>query len=256
MTAPDPTQRFSDRVDNYIHATPGYPPEILATLRQKCRLTPDSRVADIASGTGIFTRMLLDNGNPVFAVEPNREMRSAAERLLGAFSNFTSVAGSAEATTLPDNSVAFVTAAQAAHWFDLPRARHEFARILQPRGWTALIWNERLTSTTPFLRDYEQLLLTYSTDYQKVRHEHTTAVIDKFFTPAPYQEQVYPTSQELDYSALEQRLLSSSYAPLQDHPTTHPCFGSCGASSTCTIMTDKCASTTRLASFMLNSPEF
>ena len=123
--------------------------------------------------------MLLENGNPVFGVEPNTEMRQAGERLLAAFPKFTSVAGTAEATTLPDQSVDFVTAAQAAHWFDREHARREFVRILKPGGWLVLLWNERLTDSTPFLRDYEQLLLTYGTDYQDVRHERTTDAINR-----------------------------------------------------------------------------
>jgi ubiquinone/menaquinone biosynthesis C-methylase UbiE len=222
MPAADPTQRFSDRVENYIKARPGYPPEVIATLAKECGLISHSQVADIASGTGIFTRLLLENGNPVFAVEPNAEMRSAAERLLADYPNFKSIAGTAESTTLPDHSVEFITAAQAAHWFDLPRTRREFIRILQPGGWVALLWNERLTSSTQFLRDYEQLLLTYAIDYKEVRHEKTTAVIGSFFAPLPHQERMFSTRQEIDYAVLEQRLLSSSYAPLANHPNHAP----------------------------------
>jgi ubiquinone/menaquinone biosynthesis C-methylase UbiE len=218
MIARDPTQRFSDRVENYIRARPGYPHELLATFKTECGLTPESPIADVASGTGIFTRMLLENGNPVFAVEPNSEMRLAAERLLAGYPKLTSVEGSAEDTTLPDHSVAFVTAAQAAHWFDLDRAHREFARILQPRGWVSLIWNERLTAGNAFLHGYEQLLLTYATDYKEVRHEQTTAVIGSFFSPIPYRERTFANAQQLDYTMLEQRLLSSSYVPLQGHP--------------------------------------
>ena len=222
MALPDPTRRFSDRVENYILSRPGYPPEVLTTLSQECSLRPDSVVADIASGTGIFTRLLLENANPVFAVEPNAEMRSAAERLLASFPNFTSVDGAAEATTLPNHSVDLVTAAQAAHWFDLPRARQEFARILRPGGCVALIWNERLTDTTPFLRDYEDLLKTHSTDYNKVRHEHTTSAIGGFFAPIPHRERSFSYTQVFDYAGLERRLLSSSYAPLAGHPKHAP----------------------------------
>jgi SAM-dependent methyltransferase len=217
-----PTERFSDRVESYIQARPGYPPEVLATLREECGLISSSPVADVASGTGIFTRLLLENGNPVFAVEPNAEMRSAAERLLAAYPNLKSLAGSAENTTLPDRSMAFITAAQAAHWFDLPRTRLEFARVLRPGGWVALLWNERVVDSTPFLREYEQLLLTYAIDYKEVRHEKTTAVIGNFFAPLPHRERVFDTYQSLDYAGLEQRLLSSSYAPLEDHPKHAP----------------------------------
>jgi SAM-dependent methyltransferase len=216
------TLRFSDRVENYVRYRPGYPPQVLDLLREQCGLRPTHVVADIASGTGIFTKMLLENGNHVFAVEPNTEMREAGENLLADYRKLTSVEGTAESTTLPPDSVDFVTAAQAAHWFDRGRARQEFCRILKPGGWCVLIWNERRTATTPFLRDYEQILLTYGTDYKEVRHERTTAVIHEFFAPAPYQESVFDLRQQFDYDGTAGRLLSSSYAPLEDHPNYIP----------------------------------
>ena len=209
----DPTQRFSSRVENYIRYRPGYPSEVVELLKRECGLTPDSVLADIASGTGILTHMLLENGNRVFGVEPNPEMRKAGEQFLARYPGFTSVAGSAEATTLDDHSVDVVTAAQAAHWFDREKARREFVRILVPGGWTVLLWNERDTDSNPFLREYEQLLLTYGTDYQEVRHERTTDAIDTFFVASSFQAKVFHDSQELDAEALEGRLLSSSYTP-------------------------------------------
>ena len=222
MIHSDPTLRFSTRVDNYIRYRPGYPPQVLEALRRECGLTPDSVVADIACGTGIFTRLLLENGNHVYGVEPNREMREAADRLLADHSDFTSVNGTAEGTTLPDHTFDFATAAQAAHWFDLPQARKEFARILKPKGWAVLIWNERSTEASPFLRAYEELLLTYGTDYEQVRHEYTTDKIGDFFAPTPFQQRTFDMRQEFDYSQLEGRLLSSSYAPMKGHPNYGP----------------------------------
>ncbi len=218
MPASNATSRFSDRVEKYVRYRPGYPPEALRCLISECGLTPTHVVADIASGTGIWTRMLLENGNHVFGVEPNPEMRQAGERLLAGYPKFTSVAGTAEATTLSDTAVDFVTAAQAAHWFDRERSRLEFARILKPGGWLVLLWNERLVDTTPFLRDYEQLLLRYGTDYQDIRHERTTDAVNEFFDPAPFQARVFDMRQEFDYSGIEGRLLSSSYAPGPGHP--------------------------------------
>jgi SAM-dependent methyltransferase len=149
-------------------------------------------------------------------------MRQAGERLLEGFPKFASIDGNAEATALPGTSVDFVTAAQAAHWFDRARARQEFVRILKPGGWLVLLWNEREVDTTPFLRDYEQLLLTFGTDYAEVRHERTTDAVNEFFDPAPYVERVYPMRQEFDYAGLEGRLLSSSYAPGLGHPKHEP----------------------------------
>jgi len=217
-----PTARFSDRVENYVRYRPGYPPEVLDLLRAECGLQPSHIIADIASGTGVLTRLLLDDGNSVFAVEPNTEMREMGMHELESYDRLVSVAGTAEETTLRSASVDFVTAAQAAHWFDLPRARAEFVRILRREGWCVLIWNERCTASTPFLRGYEQLLLTYGTDYKEVRHERTTAMIHEFFTPALCRERVFGLRQQLDYEGAAGRLLSSSYAPLEGHPSHAP----------------------------------
>lgn len=217
MAAHNPTQRFSSRVENYIRYRPGYPAEVVQLLKEECGLNTESLVADIAFGTGIFTRLLLKNGNRVIGVEPNPDMRKAGEEFLAAWPRFTSVNGTAEATTLLDHSVDLVTAAQAAHWFDRDRARKEFIRILKPGGFAMLIWNERRLSSTPFLRDYENLLLTYGTDYENIRHEKTTDDIDKFFSPSPFHKRKFETLQETDYPALEGRLLSSSYVPQQGH---------------------------------------
>jgi SAM-dependent methyltransferase len=222
MAQADPTLRFSSRVENYIRYRPGYPAEVLEALRTDCGLTPAAVVADIGCGTGIFTRLLLDHGNRVLGVEPNREMREAADRLLAGHAAFTSIAGTAETTTLPDHSIDFAAAAQAAHWFDLPKARREFARILTPGGWAVLIWNERSTDTTPFLRAYEALLLAYGTDYQQVRHEDTSDNIGSFFAPSPFTARMFEMRQQFDYGELEGRLLSSSYAPLEGHPKYGP----------------------------------
>ena len=191
-------------------------------LRDQCGLRPNHVVADIASGTGLFTRMLLENGNPVFAVEPNAEMREMGAHMLKGNDKLVSVAGTAEATMLDSASVDFVTAAQAAHWFDLPRTRAEFVRILRTGGWCVLIWNERLTDSTPFLRGYEHLLLTYGTDYKEVRHERTTDIIPQFFAPQPCEERDFTLIQRFDYEGVAGRLLSSSYAPLEGHPNYAP----------------------------------
>ena len=218
----DATQRFSSRVENYVRYRPGYPPEVLKLLQADCGLTPNQVIADIAFGTGIFTRLLLENGNPVIGVEPNPEMRRAGEEFLAGYSRFTSVAGTAEATTLQDQVADLVTAAQADHWFDPKKARREFVRILKPGGWVVLLWNQRRTDSTAFPREYEELLLQYGIDYREVRHEHATAKISDFFAPSPYKSRTFEMWQPVDYHALEGRLLSSSYTPQPRHPSYDP----------------------------------
>jgi SAM-dependent methyltransferase len=218
MPASNATSRFSDRVENYVRYRPGYPAGVMQTLKEECGLVPEHVIADIASGTGLWAHMPLENGNAVLGVEPNAEMRAAGERLLAMFPKFTSIAGCAEDTTLLNESVNFVTSAQAAHWFDRGRARSEFVRILKPAGWLVLLWNERAVDSTEFLCKYEKLLVTYGTDYEDVRHERTTAAVNEFFDPAPYRERTFEMRQEFDYLGLEGRLLSSSYAPGPEHP--------------------------------------
>jgi len=217
----EPTQRFSNRVENYIRYRPHYPKETMDLLKANCGLTPDAVIADVGSGTGILAELFLANGSRVFGVEPNREMREAGERLLEGYPRFTSIAAAAEATTLPDGSVDFVTAGQAFHWFDRARCRAEFQRILRPGGWIVLLWNDRRTDSTRFLADYERLLLNYSTDYEQVNHKRIDdAVLRDFFQADPVKTTL-PNYQHFDFPSLQGRLLSSSYVPEAGQPRYH-----------------------------------
>jgi ubiquinone/menaquinone biosynthesis C-methylase UbiE len=170
-------------------------------------------IADIGSGTGKLSELFLANGNIVIGVEPNAPMRAAAESILAGSPTFRSVDGTAESTTVDDASVDFIIAGQAFHWFDVKKTRDEFKRILKRNGWVVIIWNERQTASTPFLRAYEQLLLTYGTDYQEVRHENAEPTVKEFFAPKQPRFAQFPTNQSFDFEALRGRLLSSSYTP-------------------------------------------
>ena len=221
--ASDPTLRFSGRVENYVKYRPDYPASVLDVMRDIAGFTPDAAVADIGSGTGIFSELLLRNGNPVFGVEPNGEMRTAAKRAMAGNPRFVSVDGTAEATTLPDHSVAFITAAQAFHWFDREHTRPEFARILRPGGWVVLVWNVRRLDTTPFLRDYEALLTRYGTDYAEVRDKHPDpAQVQAFIGSERVIFRTVEHRQRFDFGGLEGRLMSSSYAPEAGDPNHEP----------------------------------
>ncbi len=214
----DPTKRFSNRVENYLRYRPRYPRQILGTVQADCGLTPDSIIADVGCGTGFLADLFLANGNRVFGIEPNLEMREAAEVRLAALSNFTSVAATAEATSLRDGSVDFVVAGQAFHWFDRARCRAEFERVLRPAGWVVLVWNERRTETTSFLADYERLLHKYGTDYAKVDHRRMDCAVMRQFFGAEPKRKTFPHRQQFDFPALQGRLLSSSYVPEAGQP--------------------------------------
>lgn len=208
------TTRFSDRVDNYIKYRPGYPPQVLELLKTECGFTPDSLIADIGSGTGISTQLFLDHNNTVYGVEPNTEMRTAAEEFLKNYPQFHSINATAEQTHLPADIIDFIVAGQAFHWFQRDQTKQEFQRILKPQGWVILIWNERLVDTTPFLIAYEKMLMDFATDYQQVNHTNISlSELEQFFEPHPIENHSFPNNQIFDFPALKGRLLSSSYAP-------------------------------------------
>jgi SAM-dependent methyltransferase len=214
MPQTDPAQRFSDRVRDYVRYRPVYPARVLELLRDETGLAPTSVIADVGSGTGISSHLFLEYGNTVFGVEPNLEMRQAAEQLLTDYSNFHSIDARAEATTLPNQSVDYVVAAQAFHWFDTQNARQEFARILRQDGWVVLLWNSRRSDSTPFLRSYEALLQKYGTDYQQVQHRNIdVGVLRSFFVRGNFALRSIYNEQRFDFVGLRGRLLSSSYTP-------------------------------------------
>jgi SAM-dependent methyltransferase len=187
---------------------------VLEILRNDCGLSPEWRIADIGSGTGFLTELFLRNGNPTFAIEPNKEMREAAETLLHSYPGFISIDGTAEDSTLGDYSVDMIAAGQAFHWFDRPKAKAEFSRILRPGGWVALMWNER-RDDTPFLQAYEQLMCDFCPEYKTVDHKNVDChALSEFFAPAGYLNRSCENVQAFDFEGLRGRLLSSSYAPL------------------------------------------
>lgn len=210
-----PTERFSDRVDDYVKYRPHYSPEVIAALRSACGLEPEHVIGDVGCGTGLLAKILLENGNRVIGVEPNVNMRRAGEDFLAGFDKFSMVDGSAEATNLADRSVDFVVAAQAFHWFQPEATRREFARIVKPGGWVVLIWHDRDVESTPFLRAYEAFLVKFATDYTTVAHNKVANydALERFFAPDRMRTIEQQTQQRLDFEGLRGRVLSSSYVP-------------------------------------------
>jgi SAM-dependent methyltransferase len=223
MTFADSKERFSNRVADYVRYRPGYPAGVIEALRSECGLRPGHCVADIGSGTGFLSELFLKNGNRVYGVEPNEAMRLAGEEYLASYDSFSSVNGSAEATTLDAASVDFVTAGQAFHWFEPEATRREFLRILKSGGWVLVIWNDRRVSETPFGRDYEALLMRFGIDYARVREAYPEMRdMTNFFGEGNFRLLELPNEQTLDHDGLVGRLCSSSCVPREDHPNFTP----------------------------------
>jgi SAM-dependent methyltransferase len=220
----DPTQRFSQRADNYARYRPHYPPGLVAHLQAHCGLGPGSIVADVGAGTGILSELWLRAGCTVHAVEPNDAMRETAQHALASHPRCSLLKGTAEDTTLSTGSVDFVTAGQAWHWFDVARARAEFKRILRPDGWLVLVWNDRRTDT-PFLAAYEDALQRWGIDYARSTHRDDTirspdAMAAEFARDFGWT--VVDHRESADLARVLGALLSSSYAPLEEHPNHAP----------------------------------
>lgn len=209
----DPKKRFSPRVGNYVKYRPSYPNDIITFLTEKDILTENTVIADIGSGTGILTKIFLKNGNQVYGIEPNENMRKAGERILNMYPNFVSLEGSAESTGLVDESIDLIIAGQSFHWFDVEKAHKEFKRILKENGYVALIWNNRRKVGSDLLRDYEDFISKFGTDYKLVRKNEGN--VNLFFK---YRKSTFYNYQDLNFTGLKGRLLSVSYIPLDNNP--------------------------------------
>ncbi len=217
-----PTERFSTRVDDYARYRPSYPAAALDLLHDRCGLRPMAVVADIGSGTGILSELLLERGARVMAVEPNASMRAAAQVRLGARAGFTSIAACAEATTLAAASIDLLVAAQAFHWFDVAKSRREALRIVRRGGSAALLWNERPPDPDPFLADYEALLQHHAAEYAAITARRADESSMRAFLGGAMEHATFANAQRLDFQGLRGRLMSSSYAPEPGHPQHEP----------------------------------
>lgn len=216
------TDRFSDRVDNYVKYRPHYPEEVIGFLLAEKILFPGAVIADIGSGTGISSELFLKNNYKVYGIEPNEPMRHAAENILKNYSDkglFVSVDTKAENTTLENVGVDVIVCAQAFHWFNNDAFKNECKRILKPNGYVVLMWNDRRTDTTDFLKVYEDFLQMFAIDYKQVDHKNTqdTLIFENFFGKGNYSEKSFYNFQDVDLEGLKGRVLSSSYMPNQGH---------------------------------------
>lgn len=136
MTEPTFDERrrsFGAVARDYDRFRPGYPVDGIGWLLGPAPL----RVLDLAAGTGRLTRDLVTLGHDVVAVEPDEQMIAVLRDQI----DVDARVGSAESIPLDDSSVDAVVVGQAFHWFDVPQALAEMARVLVPHGSLGLLWN-------------------------------------------------------------------------------------------------------------------
>ncbi len=206
-------KRFCGKSDNYAKFRPSYPEQIISLLEKKAGFDSSKDIADIGSGTGILSKLFLNNGNLVFGVEPNEEMRISAEKQLQKFLNFISIDGTAEHTTLSNNSVDIITVGQAFHFFDILKAKKEFKRILRKDGYAVIVWNQR-KNNSPLMKEMNKILKSLKKDYEEAEKNIADKnLLDKFFGKDKYISQSFPNFQMLDLNGLKGRICSISYVP-------------------------------------------
>lgn len=215
----DTFSQYSRTVDYYSRYRPRYPQTLIEWLRAECALSTAQVIADIGSGTGQMTELFLKHGNPVYAIEPNVDMRRVAERELRAYPRLTSLSATAEATTLPDHSVHLITVGNAFHWFDHARTREEFLRILVPHGWVVLAWNLERNNGSPFAMAFEQFWQKHidpAARFLRLGERKHSDYLIEFFGAEGIKETSLDNYQVCDSEALKGLALSFLKAPQPD----------------------------------------
>lgn len=214
----DPTKKFDDRAADYAASRPSYPLPLIECLYHRYGLTSASVIADIGSGTGKFAKHLLDRGSTVYCVEPNEDMRRTAERELGKYAQFHSVAGRAEHTTLEADFADHITVAQAFHWFDVHPFKRECLRLMKKGGNVFLIWNTR-EEASPLNQESHQVYSRYCPDFKGFSGGITRedGRIQAFFANG-YERLTFENPLYFDRTRFISRSLSSSYSLKEGMP--------------------------------------
>ncbi|MFP5112243.1 class I SAM-dependent methyltransferase [Bacillaceae bacterium C204] len=208
------TEKFTDKADVYSKYRPGYPKEYIDYLLAATMVNENSVIADIGSGTGIFSRQLFERNITVIGVEPNDDMREKAEQSFKQNARFMSVKAEAEHTTLKDHSVDLVTVAQAFHWFEKDKFQLECKRILKANAMVALVWNSR-DGSSKLNQESAEICQRYCPNFKGFSGgmNNDGDVFNQFFNDGKYDFKSFRNDLELDIDGFLGRYLSASYSP-------------------------------------------
>lgn len=211
------TEKFTGKANAYSFARPGYPKEFIDYLYTKVGMSSCSIAADIGSGTGKFSVELLKRGTETYCIEPNDDMRKMAECELSVYPNFHSVKGTSDCTGLRDNSIDFITVAQAFHWFDRDKFKKESSRILKKDCCVILVWNIRVECE--FTTANQAVFEKYCPDFNGFSSEkRDRAGVDAFFE-GKYKQVKFANSRCLDRDSFIARCESASYSLSKNNPS-------------------------------------
>ncbi|MGG0175103.1 class I SAM-dependent methyltransferase [Gottfriedia acidiceleris] len=216
-------ENFTGKADLYSKFRPSYPNEYINYLLSENHLGEGNVIADIGSGTGILTRLLLEKKLTVLAIEPNDEMRGIAEKTLKEYDQYKSINATAENTSLKNNSVDLITVAQAFHWFDKEKFRLECKRILKENLKVSLVWNSK-DLLSPLMIELQEICKETCPRFKGFSGgiEDTPDVYNQFFKNENYEKMVFRNDLEMDLEGFLGRNLSSSFSPLSGEEEFEP----------------------------------
>lgn len=209
----DAIKKFSGKAEGYDKYRPSYPRKLIDYYYQKVGFSPEHVIADIGASTGLMSRLLLERGSRALCVEPNADMGAVAWDKLQEYSRWEWIAAPAEDTGLPDQSVDFITVAQAFRWIDQAKFAAECRRILRPKGKVALVWNSRDREDAR-TRETWQICILVCPDFRGFSgEEETPGDCRAFFQDGTYEQRVFPNDLQMDLDQFLGRYLSASCAP-------------------------------------------
>ena len=211
----DNTDKFSGKAEIYDKSRPDYSTGLIEYLSEK--FDTNTSIADIGSGTGKLAKEFLKRDCKVFCVEPNKDMRTLAEKILSEYNGFVSVNGTDTNTNLTDNSVDLITVAQAFHWFDVDGFKTECQRILKPNGMVAIVYNHRVTGSD-FVNENAEICKKFCPNFKGFSNKFSAEAMAKIDFLFDNEYKTIHFANNLIYSKdlFIERMLSASYSPTQN----------------------------------------
>lgn len=198
---------FTKNAKLYDSVRPSYIPSAVDAIISMCDITKESRIIDLACGTGIFTRLLLKRGLQVTGIDPSPGMRETFTEQCDA----PCLDGSAYNIPFPDNSIDVVTIAQAFHWFDNQEALQELHRVLKPNGRVGMIWNLEKVGVSPLTDAYFHTVTECDADVPQYRTGRWRTVLNETQLFTAYKEWMDDFSITYTPEELWQRTCSKSF---------------------------------------------
>jgi ubiquinone/menaquinone biosynthesis C-methylase UbiE len=205
---------FERAAGDYERGRPGYPAEVVDRMRREIGIEAGQTVVDLAAGTGKLTRRLVELlPAEVIAVEPVAGMRAQLERVVP---GVTVIDGTAEQIPLADGAAHAVFVAQAFHWFRVPEAAVEIARVLDADGALAIVRNQEGESASAPAVSAALTLVRERVPHPNMRHRVWRDELERTGVFEPFHEWTIDNEITQDIETFRRRIASRSYIGAMD----------------------------------------